>query len=428
MRKQAFEQGIIHLKKKLQKEYGGKFMKSEGRKIVSILIVASFLLLMGCNMGGTSVSGDYSGPQNVYASGYVYDDTAGTNIAGYWMDGTWIALSDGASSMTAKGIAVDGNDIYAVGDYAGADCRIGGYWENGNFNVFESIQDASGAGSDKSGIYTSSITVYDGGIIIAGEGCSNYTYLNSGTGATATTYPLVGTLWLDDNVIKLNNGEEGRRNAYTESLTVENISGVNMAFIAGYCYADDNTPRASFWSDFLDGASMSFIDPILLSGDAGSGYESIGRSVDVKENEGQGYIAYVCGSRQLSGSYCAGYWKYNTKDWSTEWIGLYSDTKGSDGYSIFLEGNDIYVGGYRNNGNCNVAGYWKNGTWIALSDGTTDACVYMITLAGNTLYAGGYRTNSSGIEVAGYWKGSQWITLGDEKGNSRVLSLFLADK
>ena len=56
-----------------------------------------------------------------------------------------------------------------------------------------------------------------------------------------------------------------------------------------------------------------------------------------------------------------------------------SSTDNAEAHSIYINGNDIYVSGFYNNGSTNTACYWKNGTRTDLySEGNSDAySIYM---------------------------------------------------
>jgi hypothetical protein len=363
---------------------------------------------------------------NVYAGGYVFNEASGNYIAGYWENGAYIPLTDESVSISLKGIAVDESDVYAVGDYTGNDSRqIGGYWENAVWHTFDSIQDDTGTSSAAQyGVYTSSIIMDDGDMFVAGEGYSSEEYLNPNTGTYQTRYPIKGTLWADETTYILENSVSRIRNAYTESMQKITLSDdvSSMIFVAGYCYDDSSAPSACFWSTPV-GSSVTDLVPNVLTDDDSKGY---GIAVkDTSEDLHIYYQAYICGCKQSAGLYHAGYWVYDSNGWTYTWTALHEDTNGSCAYAIVLEGSDVYIGGYENNGTYDVAGYWKNGTWTALSDGASDARVDTIVLDDGTLYAGGYITDSSGNMVAGYWKGSEWTALGDGTTDSEALSLVV---
>lgn len=71
------------------------------------------------------------------------------------------------------------------------------------------------------------------------------------------------------------------------------------------------------------------------------------------------------------------YWKNN--------VGfLLSDgTKNAAAYGLAVDGTDIYVSGYENNGNKKIAKYWKNGIAVNLTDGQNNAVASGIAINGS---------------------------------------------
>ncbi len=73
----------------------------------------------------------------VYAAGYAFD-SSGIQIAGYWENGTWNALTNsyGSYAVFANSLMVSGSDVYVAGDaYDSGSTVIAGYWKNGAWNA-----------------------------------------------------------------------------------------------------------------------------------------------------------------------------------------------------------------------------------------------------------------------------------------------------
>ncbi len=84
----------------------------------------------------------------------------------------------------------------------------------------------------------------------------------------------------------------------------------------------------------------------------------------------------------------------------------------SQAYSIFVLGNDVYIGGSENINNTVVPKYWKNGVVITL--GSKDGLVYSIQVIGNDVYAVGRELNSANTRsLAKYWKNGVSVNLTD---------------
>jgi hypothetical protein len=72
--------------------------------------------------------------------------------------------------------------------------------------------------------------------------------------------------------------------------------------------------------------------------------------------------------------------------------------------SIFVSGDDIYMGGYEPTTSINrFAVLWKNGKYQYLSDGATDASVNSVLVAGEDVYAVGYKYMENGRPRAALW-------------------------
>lgn len=150
---------------------------------------------------------------------------------------------------------------------------------------------------------------------------------------------------------------------------------------------------------------------------------------------------YVAGFERASGSsnHVAKYWKDGI-------VHVLSDSAhDAEATCMFISGNDIYIGGYEDNGTRNVAKYWKNGVATQVGNGVTSSSyvnsifvsgndVYVlgtengvptywrngvattvvnsvyeagantIFVSGNDVYVGGYERNLGGYYVAKFWK------------------------
>jgi len=116
-------------------------------------------------------------------------------------------------------------------------------------------------------------------------------------------------------------------------------------------------------------------------------------------------------------------------------------TESSGVKSIAVAGNDVYAGGYimkyepsipdeHAAAMIAVAGYWKNGEWVGLSvlDSRNNSSVETMFMDGDDIYVGGYSANRSNIRVAGYWKNIEWVGLtSNSKYDSSVNSIFVTD-
>lgn len=128
---------------------------------------------------------------------------------------------------------------------------------------------------------------------------------------------------------------------------------------------------------------------------------------------------YVAGSiRNAQSKYTAGYWKNGT------FTSLGEGVNHSYARSVFVSGEDVYVGGFESNGTKDVAKYWKNGTVTEYSDGIADnAAIRSVVVDGSDVYlAGNDKINN--VRVAVYWKNGVRYTLGSRY--SMAQSIFVS--
>jgi len=123
-------------------------------------------------------------------------------------------------------------------------------------------------------------------------------------------------------------------------------------------------------------------------------------------------------------SHIPGYWK------NGEWVKL--GDNGKNVRSLFIDGNDVYVGGYSGNAfTKNIAGYWKNGKWIELKtpNSERDSLLSSIVVHNGDIYAAGMYKNDAGYYIPCYWKNGKLITLSHEaERDSYVTSIIVVDK
>lgn len=137
------------------------------------------------------------------------------------------------------------------------------------------------------------------------------------------------------------------------------------------------------------------------------------------------------GSADTDAIFTAGYWKNGV------FTQLGSGMKTSYATSIFISGNDVYVGGYESNGTVNVAKCWKNGIEInTYTDGTKASQVQSIFVNGSDVHLAGYNTNvASPTRLPYYWKSDMTTVpatltttiLGDKSTYSSARSIFVSN-
>lgn len=139
---------------------------------------------------------------------------------------------------------------------------------------------------------------------------------------------------------------------------------------------------------------------------------------------------YLAGS-MLAGSphyYTATYWKNGKLSFLTDT----SNNTGSDAYSIFIDGSDVYISGSIGTFDTE-ASYWKNGVLNIVGGSNTYANTISVSdgdvyLGGATLFS--TTNNSFSGENATYWKNGTAVNLTNHNNNIEgiVTSIFVSGK
>lgn len=96
-------------------------------------------------------------------------------------------------------------------------------------------------------------------------------------------------------------------------------------------------------------------------------------------------------------------------------------------YSVFVEGNDVYVAGFEDNSsNVYVAKVWKNGTAQDLTNGTNYAIARSVYVSNGDVYVVG-REETATTYVATLWKNGIPQVLSDGTNNAVAYSVFIDD-
>lgn len=159
---------------------------------------------------------------NVFVGGYI-KNTQGIQVACYWKNNQRTDLSDGLKDAIVYSIFVDGNDVYASGQYSSVIDNninlIACYWKNGiRTNLISSASNAN------------SIFVSNGQIFITGS------YFSS-SGQTAC-------YWKNGEKFDLNTGTG---TAWSNATGV--IIADNNIFISGHYSNSNNKPIGCYWKN-----------------------------------------------------------------------------------------------------------------------------------------------------------------------------------
>ncbi|WP_170179744.1 cadherin repeat domain-containing protein [Flavivirga rizhaonensis] len=136
---------------------------------------------------------------------------------------------------------------------------------------------------------------------------------------------------------------------------------------------------------------------------------------DVNDETGDIYIAGIYTQSELNQDWAeAAYWKNGEITLPTT---SPSEDYPSAAYSIFVEGNDIYVAGYEVEGPEDdlkeIAKYWKNGNDVSLSLGDGFSRARSIVVDGSDVYVCGQEDHPDYGNVPKYWK----------NGNATILDI-----
>ena len=94
--------------------------------------------------------------------------------------------------------------------------------------------------------------------------------------------------------------------------------------------------------------------------------------------------------------------------------------------AIAVMGNDVYVAGYESGAVRNVATYWKNRVPVFITDESASAFVTALVLKENDVYTAGRQFHSSGKLIAIYWKNNTAFPLTDGTSNAVANDIFVA--
>ncbi len=325
-----------------------------------ILLLAGLACLQSCKKDSVETGPLFKKGDVLFIGGGV--DTNGHVVAAYWKNNVMTRLSNDpynlAGAAMTTGLAVSGNDLYAVGYVSNPVMETAAvYWKNG---VLIRLADW---GSYANSIYISGTDVY-----IAGTVSNKAVYWKNGVLNTLSGNPL--------------------QNSDAESVFV---SG-NDVYVSGA--ADDGSLSYSF----LKAAYWKNNVPVQLTG----GVYSRATGISVV-----GTDIYICGyTANASSLQVATLWKNG--------IPSFLETTSSMIFAMTISGSDIYAAGLAtaNNG----ATYWKNGVSVSLGgvasgSPTLSSAANCIAVSGTDLYIGGQA--GPNYQSATIWKNGVETKLSD---------------
>lgn len=291
---------------------------------------------------------------NIYTAGFE-SNAASMSVAKYWKNGAEFPLTAGTSATQgwARGMHVEGADIYVVGYEFNGFVYTAKLWKNGLANSLSNgSRDAQALAISVSGT-----DVYVGGYEVNAAGKS------------------VAVIWKNGNATALTNGAN---NAQVNGLFISqsDVYAVGYEIISGGSIA-------KLWKN---GVATTL---------PGSGNGNSANSVIVS-----GGNVYVSGNEfTFAGLSKAMVWTNGVPAYLTDGFSSIAIA-----YGMYINGSDIYVAGFDLHSGLGTskAMLWKNGTGTVLSNPGGVARAHSVFVFNNDVYVTGYEQGSS------RWIGKTW--------------------
>jgi len=313
-----------------------------------------------------NISKDFTGPVTVLSLYLLSEEYVDDGIQlKYWKNKTSFDLTKDNFSETASGMDVHNGDVYVAGYGTLPVTHFAKpkYWVNGEgYTIANGTLQA----------YARAVKVEGGDVYVAGNGITEQG-------------KRVGKVWKNNEVIFEGNG-----------ILNSSFNKVEIFQNAIYVAGSTDGARAAYWKDGI---------PVYLSnGQSGASVN------DIAVTEG--------------GVFAVGFHAYNAMFWKnstgTVLKGIEASPYRTNATSIFVEGDDIYIGGAEYTTEVmSTAMFWKNGEPVALSTSGRRSVVSSIAVLNGNVYCAGYEYDASGTFRTGIlWKNgvSQLITQADDYG------------
>ena len=327
-------------------------------------------------------------PVSIYAVG------GNSYNAVLWKDGELSVLGD-ESMTTANAVALDGEDVYVVGQVWGGNGWEACVWKNG----VSSALSYSGFPTYPNDVFVSQ----DGSVLVCGYS------------VTENPRATVPVLW-KDGVAQLLPSES----SLSEAGAVAEYEG--KVYAAGYDYNTDyevgHYAHGILWTDgqrteLTDGSDKITCTDIEFGPD-GKMYMSGYRT----DHSGAAVTPFIC----VDGVFTE----------LTHSVNTYAT-------SVAVYGEDVYVSGYadvsmRDENNDPIPRYivlyWKNGEKYELTDGTTNAGAATVEVRDGDVYIGGYDSEVSTTPYtrtyARIWKNGE-VVFTDDSANCWITDMALTE-
>lgn len=340
------------------------------------------------------------GPRGVYVGG-VFDMT-GTNVPArrvvLWDGVTWRALSSGIAGVSVNALAVDGDRVYAGGNFTGAGDRIVNFvahYSGGNWQGLANAPD-NGVNGNVYAVATDGNTLFVGGDFTVAGGI-RARRIARWDGLAWTALATDSSADLDGAVRALAVSGD----ALYAGGEFTHAGGTPVGHVARWSLTSGR------WTALGSGTDGP-VRALAVSGTrvyAGGSFDSAG----------------VSGARNVAA--------WNGTAWERLGDGMF-DGVNDTVQTLLANGDDLYVGGYFSRAGGSPASQiarWRQSsrTWDSLGTGITaqagyEPVVHALALDGTTLYVGGEFTRAGGV-VANYiatWntQGGGWSAIQEASG------------
>lgn len=336
------------------------------------------LVLTGCSKTDDNSPVPVPHVKAVYAAGYY--NKGGKSYTTLWKDGTASVFDSNAAPLD---VFLSGSDLYI----AGQKNSKGIVWKNG---VSTQLNTAATYG------YVVGNSIYVSGTDVHIAGMAE----------DAGTFRKQAVYWKNNAPTMLNAGAN-TEDSYGQSVFV-NGSDV---YVAGYKTLIGGGTAVVIWKN---GVATDLISSTTIS------YGNI--NLFVSGND----VYVTCYEYDFPNTEQIRLWKNGTP------VTFPSSTLGAVPYCLFVNGADVYIGGFEREGtpaNTNsVAKYWKNGTAVTLADSPNGAdIVRSIYVDGTDVYAAGTTGTAVSSSSPTIWKnGAAYpLTGAGTNPNGDMLSVFV---
>jgi hypothetical protein len=369
-------------------------MKSKNLHIIALCLVLFAVSCKKDKAAGPSNKDLINKPVDVYAAGWVLGGPDGApTVAAYWKNGTLTVLGDTTSNINnfgsvARGIAVNGSDVYVSGVVYTTNYGYAVAWKNGvpiKLSPDSNASEATRIAVNRNGDVYALGLIYD---ILSQSNTgiqysSNPIYWKNGIPNTIPNATAINSIFVNGNDIYIGGavksayvyssgahaGLHGTKAAYwknndpLDSLSsTQSSSSYNSSQITAIT-ANSTGVYAAGTSDFYALEYWTNDFPAELSGATSNSFPT-GVAVN-------GTDVYISGIIYANGYNHAVYWKNNQQTvLQTDLPGAQSGSAAND---ITLYGTDVYIAGeaHLNTGNAAEGAYiWKNGVYTKLAGGS----------------------------------------------------------